>query len=94
MSLAGHHLQLRDLSKHCGARAAVDTMTLDVARSELVVLPGPCGGGKPTTLRLLAGIVQPTGGDILVDGRCIMTQPPQRREMGIVFQGYPLFPHL
>jgi putative spermidine/putrescine transport system ATP-binding protein len=94
MTDTGHHLQLQALSKHYGAHAAVDTMTLDVARGEMVVLLGPSGCGKTTTLRLIAGFVQPTGGDILVDGRSIVARPPHKREMGIVFQSYALFPHL
>jgi putative spermidine/putrescine transport system ATP-binding protein len=94
MSRAGHHLQLQALSKHYGSHAAVDTISLDVPRGEMVVLLGPSGCGKTTTLRLIAGFIAPTGGDILVDGRSIVAQPPHKREMGIVFQSYALFPHL
>ncbi len=94
MSEAGHHLQLRDLSKQYAGVPALDAMTLDVARGEMVVLLGPSGCGKTTTLRLIAGFVQASGGDILLDGRSISALPPHRREMGIVFQSYALFPHL
>ena len=94
MTDTGHHLQLLGLSKHYGAQAAVDSISLDVARGEMVVLLGPSGCGKTTTLRLIAGFVQPTAGDIRIDGASIVAQPPHRREMGIVFQSYALFPHL
>ncbi len=94
MSEAGHHLRLQNLSKHYGGTAALDAMTLDVTRGEMVVLLGPSGCGKTTTLRLIAGFVQASGGDILLDGQSILALPPHRREMGIVFQSYALFPHL
>jgi len=94
VSEAGHHLRLQNLTKLYGGAAAVDDMTLDVARGELVVLLGPSGCGKTTTLRLIAGFVQADAGDILLDGQSILPLPPHRREMGIVFQSYALFPHL
>ena len=87
-------LQLRGLSKRYGASLAVDGVTLDVAPGEMVVLLGPSGCGKTTTLRMVAGFVDASGGDILVDGRSILALPAHRREMGIVFQSYALFPHL
>jgi putative spermidine/putrescine transport system ATP-binding protein len=87
-------LQLQELSKHYGDAIAVDGVTLDVAPGEMVVLLGPSGCGKTTTLRMITGFVEPTGGDILVDGRSIRMLPAYRREMGIVFQSYALFPHL
>ena len=90
----GHHLRLQGLTRRYGGLAAVDAMTLDVARGEMVVLLGPSGCGKTTTLRLIAGFVQADAGDILLDGQSILALPPHRREMGIVFQSYALFPHL
>ncbi len=87
-------LQLRDLSKHYGAAVAVDRVSLDVAPGEMVVLLGPSGCGKTTTLRMVTGFVEPSGGDILVDGHSIRMLQAYRREMGIVFQSYALFPHL
>ncbi|MDR3538585.1 MAG: ABC transporter ATP-binding protein [Acetobacteraceae bacterium] len=87
-------LQLRDLSKQYGPAVAVDRVSLDVAPGEMVVLLGPSGCGKTTTLRMVTGFVEPSGGDILVDGHSIRMLPPYRREMGIVFQSYALFPHL
>ncbi len=87
-------LTLQDLTKHFGTHAAVRDVTLEVEPGELIVLLGPSGCGKTTTLRLIAGFAAPTGGDIRLDGRSIAALPPHRREMGIVFQSYALFPHL
>ncbi len=85
---------MEGLTKHFGTHAVVRDVTLEVAPGELIVLLGPSGCGKTTTLRLIAGFVTPTEGDIRLDGRSIAALPPHRREMGIVFQSYALFPHL
>ena len=87
-------LALDALSKQFGTHTAVDAVTLDVRHGELIVLLGPSGCGKTTTLRMIAGFVPPTAGDIRLDGASITGLPPHRREMGIVFQSYALFPHL
>jgi putative spermidine/putrescine transport system ATP-binding protein len=87
-------LALDRVSKQFGAHTAVDAMTLDVQPGELIVLLGPSGCGKTTTLRMIAGFVPPSSGDIRLDGASIAALPPHRREMGIVFQSYALFPHL
>jgi len=87
-------LALDNLSKQFGTHTAVDAVTLDVQRGELIVLLGPSGCGKTTTLRMIAGFVPPSAGDIRLDGASITALPPHRREMGIVFQSYALFPHL
>jgi putative spermidine/putrescine transport system ATP-binding protein len=87
-------LQLRGLGKRYGAAVAVDSVTLEVTPGEMVVLLGPSGCGKTTTLRMIAGFVTPSSGEILLDGRTIGGTPAYLREMGIVFQSYALFPHL
>jgi putative spermidine/putrescine transport system ATP-binding protein len=87
-------LALDNLSRQFGAHTAVDAVTLDVQPGELIVLLGPSGCGKTTTLRMIAGFVPPSAGDIRLDGASIAALPPHRREMGIVFQSYALFPHL
>jgi putative spermidine/putrescine transport system ATP-binding protein len=92
MTAAG--LALDRLSKQFGTQTAVDTFSLDVRPGELIVLLGPSGCGKTTTLRMIAGFVPPSAGDIRLDGLSITALPPHRREMGIVFQSYALFPHL
>jgi putative spermidine/putrescine transport system ATP-binding protein len=88
------HLALCALSKHYTGQLAVDDVTLDVAPGEMVVLLGPSGCGKTTTLRMIGGFVPASGGDILLDDTSIRDWPAHRREMGIVFQSYALFPHL
>jgi putative spermidine/putrescine transport system ATP-binding protein len=87
-------LSLDRLVRRFGTHNAVDAVSLEVAPGELVVLLGPSGCGKTTTLRLIAGFIAPHAGDIRLDGRSIVTLPPHRRDMGIVFQSYALFPHL
>jgi putative spermidine/putrescine transport system ATP-binding protein len=89
-----HALSLEHLSKQFGPQTAVDSVSLNVRPGELIVLLGPSGCGKTTTLRMIAGFVPPTSGDIRVDGNSIIGLPAHRREMGIVFQSYALFPHL
>jgi putative spermidine/putrescine transport system ATP-binding protein len=88
------YLRLAGLAKYYAGLPAVAEMTLDVARGEMVVLLGPSGCGKTTTLRMVAGFVQADHGSIVLDGEDIGKLPPYRREMGIVFQSYALFPHL
>jgi putative spermidine/putrescine transport system ATP-binding protein len=87
-------LRLENVSKRYGDFAAVDNVTLDVAEGELVVLLGPSGCGKTTTLRMIAGFIDPTGGRVRLGERDITELPPWRRNAGLVFQGYALFPHL
>ena len=87
-------LVLDCVSRRFGDHAAVAEMSLTIPPGELVVLLGPSGCGKTTTLRMIAGFLQPTEGDIRLDGRSILPLPAHRREMGIVFQSYALFPHL
>src|SRR5580658_9237834 len=87
-------VSVRTLIRRFGAHAAVDDVSLEVAPGELVVLLGPSGCGKTTTLRLIAGFMVPDAGDILLDDRSIVVLPPYKRDMGIVFQSYALFPHL
>jgi putative spermidine/putrescine transport system ATP-binding protein len=88
------YLRLDALSKRYGETLAADAITLDIAQGELIVLLGPSGCGKTTTLRMIAGFVEATSGDIILENRPVGTLPPHRREMGMVFQNYALFPHL
>lgn len=94
---AKHDLSLRDLTKvydpHSGEQA-VSELTLDVAEGEFVSLLGPSGSGKTTTLMMIAGFEDVTSGDILVDGSSIVGVPPHRRNIGVVFQNYALFPKM
>ena len=87
-------LRLDGLGKSYGPTVAVDGVTLDIAEGELAVLLGPSGCGKTTVLRMVAGFVPPSAGDISLDGRSIVALPPHKRDLGLVFQSYALFPHL
>lgn len=91
---AAASLQLRGLSRRFGNHVAVRDVTLDVAPGEMIVLLGPSGCGKTTTLRMIAGFLSASTGDILLDGANLVGLPPHRRDIGIVFQSYALFPHL
>jgi len=94
MSSSGHALSLQGLSKHYGSFRAVDDVSLSVERGEFLTLLGPSGSGKTTILMCVAGFVAPSAGAILLDGRDITALPPERRDFGMVFQGYALFPHM
>lgn len=87
-------LSTRDLSKHYGAVTALESATLDLPEGEFLTLLGPSGSGKSTLLMLVAGLVPPTGGDIWIDGKLATYLPPNKRDIGVVFQNYALFPHL
>jgi putative spermidine/putrescine transport system ATP-binding protein len=77
-----------------GRVLVVRDLSLEVARGEFLTLLGPSGSGKTTTLMMLAGFESPTAGDIRLDGRPITRLPPHRRDIGVVFQNYALFPHM
>ncbi|NYZ16352.1 ABC transporter ATP-binding protein [Azospirillum sp. RWY-5-1] len=77
-----------------GTHLVVKNLDLDIRRGEFLTLLGPSGSGKTTTLMMLAGFEVPTAGQIVLDGRSINTLPPHRRNIGMVFQNYALFPHM
>jgi putative spermidine/putrescine transport system ATP-binding protein len=87
-------LSLRNLSKRYQDAVAVENLSLDVRRGELVALLGPSGCGKTTTLRMIAGLAAATTGQVVVGGRDVTIEPPYQRDMGLVFQSYALFPHM
>ena len=87
-------LTLDRLTKHFGTHAAVDGLTLAVEKGEFVSLLGPSGCGKTTTLQMIAGFVEPSGGAIRLEGRDLLAVKPAKRGLGIVFQSYALFPHM
>ncbi len=91
---SGAQLRLRSLTKAFGAVKAVDRISLDVPAGAFVSLLGPSGSGKTTTLNLIAGFLTPDAGDILMDERSIADVPPHKRNIGMVFQSYSLFPHM
>ena len=77
-----------------GVQLVVRQLDLDIRRGEFLTLLGPSGSGKTTTLMMLAGFESPTAGEILLDGKPITRTPPHKRNFGMVFQNYALFPHL
>jgi ABC-type Fe3+/spermidine/putrescine transport system ATPase subunit len=87
-------LQLAGVTKRYGAVAAVEGVELSVRPGEFIVLLGPSGSGKTTLLNLIAGFVDNDAGAILLGGRDISNMPPHKRDIGVVFQSYALFPHL
>jgi ABC-type Fe3+/spermidine/putrescine transport system ATPase subunit len=88
------YLSMRGLHKIFEDTVAVNDLSLDVARGEILALLGPSGSGKTTTLRLLAGFETPDAGSILVSGEDVTRLAPAARRFGMVFQHYALFPHL
>ena len=87
-------LRLDSICKQYGSFGAVKSVSLEVRQGEFVTLLGPSGSGKTTTLMMIAGFVDPSSGRIYVDGRDVTEAPPHRRNIGMVFQNYALFPHL
>lgn len=88
------YLKLTDVTKKFGDFVAVNNFNLSVAEGELVSLLGASGCGKTTTLRMIAGFTKPTSGSISIGGKEVDNLPPYKRNIGIVFQNYALFPHL
>jgi putative spermidine/putrescine transport system ATP-binding protein/spermidine/putrescine transport system ATP-binding protein len=87
-------VRLQSLTKRYDGKAAVDDVSLHIAPGSMVALLGPSGCGKTTCLRMVAGLVQPTFGEIFVNDRNITHIPVHRRNIGMLFQNYALFPHL
>ncbi len=87
-------LELREISKHFGRALAVDRVTLEVRDGEFLTLLGPSGCGKTTTLRIIAGLIDPDEGEVLLDGSPMQHLPAHRRQTAMVFQSYALFPHM
>jgi putative spermidine/putrescine transport system ATP-binding protein len=90
----GTPVSLRNLTRAFGATKALDGMSLDIAPGELVALLGPSGCGKTTALRIVAGFEYADSGEVLVNGRDVSEVPAARRDMGMVFQSYSLFPNM
>lgn len=87
-------LELRAVSMHYGRVKAVQEVSLKVPRGEFLCIIGPSGCGKTTLLRLIAGFVQPSSGEIFIDGQPVVDVPPYHRPVNTVFQHYALFPHM
>ena len=87
-------LRLESLTRRFGETVAVDDVSLEVNEGEFLTLLGPSGCGKTTTLRMIAGFERPTSGRVVIAGRDVTALKPQKRDVGMVFQNYALFPHL
>lgn len=87
-------IALHNLQKRYGSATAVDHVSLSISPGEFISLLGPSGSGKTTTLMMIAGFEMPDGGRVLLDDKDITRLPPHRRELGVIFQNYALFPHM
>ena len=83
-----------NVSQNYGGSLAVDSINLQIEEGKLTTLLGPSGCGKTTSLRMLAGYLQPTAGQVIIGGSDATMLPPEKRNLGMVFQSYALFPHL
>src|ERR1700687_5834484 len=92
------HLELENLTRHYQGAISVDGIDLAVEHGEFICLLGPSGGGKTTTLRMIAGFLEPDAGEIRVNGKALSSPksviPPERRNMGMIFQSYAVWPHM
>ncbi|MPZ12744.1 MAG: ATP-binding cassette domain-containing protein, partial [Kiloniellaceae bacterium] len=86
------HITLDHLTKRFGSVTAVDDLHLQVDSGTMLALLGPSGCGKTTTLRMIAGLVEPTEGDVVFDGRSMLAVPTEKRGAVMVFQKHLLFP--
>src|SRR6266581_6794767 len=91
-------LDVDKLTRRYAAVVSVDAIDLTVRHGEFVCLLGPSGCGKTTTLRMIAGLLEPDGGEIRVDGKVLSSPravvPPERRNMSMIFQSYAIWPHM
>ncbi|MHB1510997.1 MAG: ABC transporter ATP-binding protein [Acidimicrobiales bacterium] len=87
-------VELQGLTKIYGVDKVVDRVSMTVADGEFVVILGPSGCGKTTTLRIVAGLEQATSGEVYFDDTSVGNEPPSRRNIGMVFQNYALYPHM
>lgn len=87
-------IDFRDLRKTYGAAVALERVNLSVGPGEFMTLLGPSGSGKTTLLNIVSGMVAPTSGSVLIDGRDVTHVPPRDRNLGMVFQNYALLPHM
>ncbi|MEO8836288.1 MAG: ABC transporter ATP-binding protein [Caldimonas sp.] len=87
-------IRIRQLTKRYGKNYALDHVDLDVRSGEFLTLLGPSGSGKTTLLTVLAGFTRPDGGSVMFGDKDVVCLPPHRRDVGMVFQNYALFPHM
>jgi putative spermidine/putrescine transport system ATP-binding protein len=90
----GAQVEFRDIGVTFGSVEALGHFNLEVRAGEFLTLLGPSGSGKTTALNMVAGFANPTEGDILIGGQSISSLPTEKRNVGMVFQNYSLFPHM
>src|SRR4029078_6691285 len=93
-AMTGPILELRNIAQSYGPVVAVDDVSVSLAAGEFLSFLGPSGSGKTTTLAMIAGLVEATSGDILLNAKPLNPLPPYKRNIGMVFQNYALFPHM
>src|SRR5712672_3421717 len=94
VSIPAASVRLKELTKLFRETRAVDRLSLTIEPGSMVALLGPSGCGKTTTLRMIAGLMEPSAGEIFLDDRPITRIPAHRRNIGMLFQNYALFPHM
>jgi len=94
VNIKDRDLELKGITKKFGSFTAVQDFNIAMRKGEFLSFLGPSGCGKTTTLRMIAGFIEPTEGDIFIQGRKVTELPPYKRNIGMVFQNYALFPHL
>ncbi len=87
-------IQLKNIAKRWGATTAVEPLSLDIADGEFLVLLGPSGCGKTTTMRMVAGLEEPSAGEVWIGDRCVNQLEPKDRDVAMVFQSYGLYPNM
>ena len=87
-------IQLKSIAKRWGSSTAVESMSLDIADGEFLVLLGPSGCGKTTTMRMVAGLEEPSAGEVWIGERCVNKLEPKDRDVAMVFQSYGLYPNM
>src|SRR5215813_9946424 len=87
-------LTLDKLTKQFGSVTAVNNVNIEIGDGEFLCILGPSGCGKSTALRMIGGFETPTGGDVLIDGKSVVMEPPNKRPTAMVFQKYTLWPHM
>ena len=88
------YLSLEQVTKRFKRETVLDGVSLDAAKGETVAIFGPSGGGKTILLRLIAGVLDPDAGDIRIDGKSVIHEPPEARGLGMAFQNFALYPHM
>src|SRR6478736_5461916 len=92
--MGGAAVAFRGVNKSYGGVLALKDFSLEIAPGEFMTFLGPSGSGKTTALNILAGFLDATAGEVLIDGKPVLDLPPERRNVGMVFQSYSLFPHM